>query len=311
MSVTRYDPADQPRWDSFIAVSKNGTFLLNRGYMDYHRDRFSDHSLLVYDAKGSLLAVLPGNQEGETLFSHGGLTYGGLICGSSMTAPVMLAIFNEILEYLLGHGIRRLVYKTIPHIYHRQPAEEDRYALFRAGARLYRRDVLSVIVLSERLPLQKRRQRKVARANSLGLRIQVAGEFSDFWSILAENLALAHDTKPVHTLSEIQWLFDRFPENIRLHVCMEGDDVIAGAVIFDSGRVAHVQYNAATPRGREAGALDLLFATLIEGDYEKRHYFDFGISNENEGRYLNVGLVEQKEGFGARTVVHDFYQLDF
>lgn len=38
-------------------------------------------------------------------------------------------------------------------------------------------------------------------------------------------------------------------------------------------------------------------------------YFDFGISNENNGRFLNRGLIAQKEGFGARTIVHDFYEL--
>ena len=31
---------------------------------------------------------------------------------------------------------------------------------------------------------------------------------------------------------------------------------------------------------------------------------------KNEGRFLNAGLIAQKEGFGARAVVHDFYELE-
>jgi hypothetical protein len=35
------------------------------------------------------------------------------------------------------------------------------------------------------------------------------------------------------------------------------------------------------------------------------NHFDFGTADECDGRYLNRGLIDQKEGFGARAVVHD------
>ena len=40
------------------------------------------------------------------------------------------------------------------------------------------------------------------------------------------------------------------------------------------------------------------------------HFYDFGIANEDEGWWLNEGLITQKEGFGGRAVVHEFYRLD-
>ncbi|WP_322030603.1 GNAT family N-acetyltransferase [Paraburkholderia sp. J76] len=309
IKITRYMREDKARWDQFVSESRNATFLLSRDYMDYHSERFVDHSLLIRDAKGALLALLPANQHDGTLQSHGGLTYGGVISSISMTTPTMLEVFDAVVGYLREQGFKRLAYKTIPSIYHRYPAEEDRYALFRLDARLTRRDVLSVIAQEPRIPFQKRRQRKITQAGKLALEIRTSNEYGPFWAILEENLAAAHGVKPVHTLDEIQMLAQRFPQNIRLHVCLEEGKVVAGVVVFDTGRVAHMQYISTSLRGRETGALDLLFATLIERDYAQRAFFDFGISNEDNGRYLNVGLIEQKEGFGARAVVHDFYEL--
>ena len=64
-----------------------------------------------------------------------------------------------------------------------------------------------------------------------------------------------------------------------------------------------------TNEGKAIGAMDVLIDTLIKERFKHYRYFDFGISNESRGRYLNEGLVAQKEGFGARSVVHDFYEL--
>jgi hypothetical protein len=309
MKVTRYSISERESWDAFVTGSKNGTFLFQRSYMDYHSDRFTDHSLLFHADKGQLVALLPANERSETLQSHSGLTYGGVICDASMTTPMMLEIFDALFDYMRANGFSRLVYKTIPHIYHRHPAEEDRYALFRNNAHLFRRDVLSVIRSDARLPLQKRRSRKVVQAQKLSLVVETSSDLGAFWAVLEENLLATHGVKPVHTLEEIELLRSRFPDHIKLHLCRENEVAIAGVVMFNSSRVAHVQYISASTRGREIGALDLLFATLIERDYATQPYFDFGISNEQDGQILNVGLIEQKEGFGARAVVHDYYEL--
>src|SRR5262249_3341135 len=115
---------------------------------------------------------------------------------------------------------------------------------------------------------------------------------------------------PVHSLAEIELLRGRFPKNIRLFTCRGGGQLLGGVVVYESSTVAHVQYIASTEEGRRAGALDLVFDELLTVHYAGRRYFDFGISNEDGGRQLNRGLIDQKEGFGARAVVHDHYTLD-
>ena len=71
IEVVRYTQGKAAEWDAFVAQSKNGTFLFFRGYMDYHADRFEDCSLMVY-LKNRMIALLPGNRQGTTFFSHQG-----------------------------------------------------------------------------------------------------------------------------------------------------------------------------------------------------------------------------------------------
>jgi hypothetical protein len=296
-----------PGWDRFVAESKNGTFLFQRGYMDYHADRFTDASLVLEDAAGQWLALLPASRDGARVSSHGGLTYGGLVSADSMTTPRMLAAFDAIRAHYSAEGVTSVHYKTIPHPYHRLPAEEDRYALFRQGATLVRRDVLSVVEPTNPGPVQSRRRRAAAKAAKAGVVVRRSTRWPDYWRLLAETLAARHAAAPVHSLDEIALLARRFPDQITLWLAELEGEPTAGVVVYDTGPVAHAQYTAANELGRETGSLDLLFLNLIGEAYRDRKAFDFGISNEDQGRVLNSGLIEQKEGFGARAVVHDFY----
>jgi hypothetical protein len=210
---------------------------------------------------------------------------------------------------MTANGLGRLSYKAVPHIYHRQPAQEDLHALFLRGASLHRRDVLLVIDNAQRGPLQERRARAVRRAERAGLAVRDTEDFGSYWDVLTENLSSKYGTRPVHTLDEITLLARRFPHNIRLTVCTSGDRVLAGVVVYVTERVAHMQYIGSSPEGREQGALDALIEHLC-GRWRGKRYLDFGAATEQDGRVVNAGLVEFKEGFGARTVVHDHYTLD-
>jgi hypothetical protein len=308
--VERYRDTDAAAWDAFVRTSRNGTFLFERGYMDYHRDRFPDHSMLVRDPEGELVAVLPAHTAGDTVASHRGLSYGGLVIGSGLKTPRFLEAFEAILLALSEAGFAALDYKTIPHIYHRHPAEEDRYALFVLGARLTRRDLLSVVDRSALLPYQHRRARGVKKAAAAGVTVQIETKFAEYWELLAATLADRFDAAPVHTLAEIQLLRDRFPHNISLHMARRDQQLLAGVVTYNSDRVGHAQYIAASPAGRDLCALDLVFDHLLHDHTDNQRYFDFGGSHADGGRAINSGLIDQKEGFGARSVAHDHYRID-
>jgi hypothetical protein len=219
----------------------------------------------------------------------------------------MLTVFDALVGHMRSTGLTRLRYKTVPSMYHRLPAEEDRYAFFRLGASAYRRDVLSVIHSDSRLPFRTLRKRGLAAAGRHRLVTRQSTDLGAFWNLLEENLLRSHNTRPVHSIDEIRLLQSRFPGNIHLHLCLEGEEPVAGELIYDTPLVAHVQYSSASERGKQIGAQDMLLANLIDLRYSHRRFFDLGCSNEAEGRVLNTGLVWYKESFGARTVVHDSY----
>ena len=308
MTIERYDEAQQGAWNAFIASSRNAPFLYRRDYMDYHRDRFEDHSLVVRSPDGDITAVMPAHRRGSILNSHGGLTYGGFAVGPDMKTAKMLAAFAAAIEYLQKNGFSELLYKTVPYIYHTAPAEEDRYALYLCGAEWHLSSPTTVVPSNHRLPYQNRRMRGVRKARQHGLTTHETVDFESFWTILECNLADNHQAAPVHSAAEISLLKQRCPDNIRLFACYEGDLMLAGVVVYESARVAHAQYIASTSRGRQIGAMDLLVHSLLTELLAHKAYFDFGSSSEGTG--INAGLIEQKEGFGARAVTQDWYRVD-
>lgn len=309
MSVLRiipYNPGLRQEWDSFIDRSKNATFLFKRAYMDYHADRFADHSLLFL-RDGRTAALLPASAKGDVVTSHGGLTYGGLLTDRKTTGAETVEMMSMLKCFLLEEGFRQLIYKPVPHIYHEIPSEEDLYALFRIGASLNARLISCVIRQSDRIKFRDIRKSGIRKARKLGIAVSETADFSGFWKILEQNLMSRYSATPVHTLDEISRLAEAFPANIRLHVAHAGEEILAGAVIYHCRNVAHTQYISASCPGKETGALDLIFDSLINETYKDTEYFDFGTSNENSGLILNETLLYQKEGFGGRAICYDTY----
>jgi hypothetical protein len=309
IDIVRYESSYKSRWNDFISKSKNGSFLFFRDYMEYHKDRFFDSSLLFFE-DDVLIAVMPANVSGSVLQSHEGLTFGGVTSNKQMRIELMLDVFDSLMEYLSQHRIKTIVYKPIPHIYHTVPAEEDLYALFRHGARLIRRDVSSAIVFDEPIPFSKSRRRGITLAKKSGITITRTDDFEAFMSIVGGVLKSKYNVKPTHTSSEIVSLAQKFPENIKLFAAYRDEIMLAGVIIYESGPVAHAQYIASSDTAKKMGVADLVFDSIISHYSTEKKYFDFGISTEKGGAYLNSGLAANKQYFGARAIMYDTYEVD-
>lgn len=307
MTVKQYTDSDREIWNNFIHNSKNGIFMFDRNFMEYHKDRFTDNSLLFYD-EDKLIAVMPASIKGSVLASHGGLTYGGFITNNDMKQHHMNDCFTALKEYAASNGIKEIIYKHIPHIYHKQPAEEDIYSLYFNNAEILKIEASTVVDFRNPLKMPKGRKAQVGRARREGVIIQESDDFETFISL--ENQVLErHETKAVHTPNELKLLKSFFPENIKLLTAFYQDKMIAGTVLFIYDNVIHTQYMAASELAREIGALDLTIATVIETFKDSKKWLDFGISTEDAGRFLNEGLISQKEGFGGRTNIYQTWKI--
>lgn len=311
VEIIRYDASWAARWDEMVRNSRNGTFLHQRGYMDYHSDRFADCSLIALH-DGKPCALLPACLDGDTLWSHRGLTYGGwLVPLKHFDATTMIQVMDAACDWMRLNSIKHLIYKPVPHIYHRYPCEEDLYALFCHHGVIVETNISTTIDLASPLPLDRGNKSGVNAALKQGITVEASNNWAGYWELLDTLLDERYDTRPVHSLDEIRLLQGRFPDNIRLYTASLDGELLAGVVMYLSHPVAHCQYIGASPRGKEMKALTLLFSHLINLHTTLGfRYFDFGISNEDHGRYLNEGLVRQKSRLGGRGIVYNTYQID-
>ncbi|MDO4196674.1 MAG: GNAT family N-acetyltransferase [Prevotellaceae bacterium] len=311
--IVRYTADRKAEWDAFVKDSKNGTFLFLRDYMEYHKDRFEDHSLMYYK-DGRLLALLPANRKGDALWSHQGLTYGGFVLGLKAHAAEVGEMFDVTLEHLRAAGIKEWYYKQIPTVYHQLPAEDDSYWLWRHGAETVECNLMSATDLNTDYNISSRRRTYASKLKREGWKIVSSSESTllrRFWTVLSENLKARYGAKPVHSLEEIENLQRLFPDNIVCQGIESPEGTLeAGVLMFLSNQVARTQYISASPEGKASKALDCLFIHLLE-HYKNAgyHFFDMGTSMDEDSTHLNDGLVAQKEGFGARGIACRIYKL--
>jgi hypothetical protein len=307
LTIERYQPAVHDVWDEVVRSARARHFMFERAYMDYHQDRVADASWLVL-LNDRPIAVIPASRHDEEVISHGGLTFGGLLSKAELTTVRAVAALEATTNALRADGARRLVYKPMPHPYHLAPAEEDLYALHVAGARLVSREVTAAVAPGPRPEYSDERRRAVLRSAAERLEIGESDAIDEFWELLRATLSERHGVEPVHSAAEMRLLASRFPGRIRLFVASDAGEIVAGTLIYETPTVAHAQYIAVGPRGRALYALDGLFDHLLTAVFHER-WCDFGISNERDGQ-LNVGLIRNKEGYGARAIMHDQYVLE-
>jgi hypothetical protein len=314
LQARAYAGADETRWEQLCRASHCASFLHQRAFLSYHGNRFVDRSLVLHEGD-RWLGMLPAAEHptlAGTVESHPGITYGGWVHDGALRGERAIEAMRLAAAHYAQLGYRRLRYKPLPHIYHRAPAQDDLYALFRLGAQRVRCDLSACIDLGHALPASERRRRGAAKARKAGLDYACGAQHAPaLWDVLTDNLRRKHASQPVHDLAQIQLLATRFAEHIAFHVARQGGDVVAGTVSFRIGAVVHLQYIAASEVGHAVSALDGLMQVLIAQARDAgARYFDFGTSNEDQGRALNDGLYRFKCEFGAGGVAYETYELD-
>ncbi len=310
IKIQKYNPEFKLLWDNFVKSSKNGTFLFMRDFMEYHKERFEDFSLVCF-YKEKLVALLPANIQGEQVFSHQGLTYGGLVVSQDMKMEVFIEVIIQLLQFMLKEGVELLRIKNLPRVYENFASDEFLYLQFLLKSKLVRRDVSSVIDMQNHFSFSTLRKRGIKKGQKKKLKILEVEDLAPFWDeVLIPNLKERHQLSPVHSAKEITLLKNNFPNKIRQFNVYDGDVLVAGTTIFETNQVAHAQYISVINSDKNSGSLDCLFDYLIHTVFKDKKYFDFGVSNENNSLNLNKGLLYWKESFGARTSVYETFEVN-
>ena len=308
-SIKTYNDSYKVDWNNFVDISKNSTFLFKREFMDYHAEKFEDFSLLIF-YNSELIALFPSNIRDGEVYSHEGLSYGGIIVKSDIKFLRYLELFTYLLKYFDEKSINKLYIKQIPSIYNSNFNGELDYLSFIVGATIYRRDIISVIEMKNENKISKDRIQGYKRGKKNKLEIKETDDLDEFWnSILTPTLLNRHEVNPVHSLEDIKKLKSFFNDNIKQFNVYHKGKIVAGTTIFLTKNVAHVQYIGSNKEKNSLGSLDFLFYNLITEHLTSYKYFDFGNSHEQNGMKVNNGLNYWKEGYGARSLTHDFYEI--
>lgn len=308
MEIIKYNSSKRKEWNDFLNSSKNGTFLLNRDFIEYHSDRFIDYSLMFYNKK-TLVALLPLNIDENNLFSHGGLTYGGFIVSRNITTVLMLDIFEKLLSFLKVNKIKKLVFKSIPHIYHKIPSEEESYCLFRYNFSLLKREISSTINMKT-TNIRGKKMNGYRKAIKLGLKINETSDCSSIITIVNSNLNEKYNTKAVHTADELNSLKLNFKNEIKFLNLEMNNEIEGGAILFLANDVVHAQYVTTSKKAKQNRAIDFIIGYIHEQFRTEFKWFDFGISTEKNGLILNKNLIKSKEEFGLSGICYDTYELN-
>ena len=325
MTIIPYSINRRELWDWFVSQAPGGSFMLQRGYMDRHADRYFDCSVLVFDRKELseddressldgryLRAVFPADwdEQRRIVCSHSGLLYGGLIVRDDVSLDETCEMMRQILLYYQNFlQAEVLHYKAIPYIYIGSPAAEDVYAVSSAGGQLSHRGVSMAVQLSGSSKIRPMRVRQAKRAIDNGFYIDRMAEgdwdsLREFWQLLRDYLAGQH-CEPDESFDDLRSLMEHFHREIKLYLVRYGRRVVAGVLIYETRQVASVRYLAADDEGLQLGALDLLLRHLITERYKQVPFMDVTPCLSCP----SSGLTLLAEDFGGRAVCYDTYTV--
>lgn len=309
LNIRLYEPSDFQKWNNFVADATESSFLFDRNYMEYHKNRFTDYSLIIYTNK-AWVAILPAFSLENNLFSHFGLTYGGFVFSKTLPTVDKEKILQNVLSFLREAHFKQLYIKPIVQIYKKKIDFGMEYLLVKNQGVLYRKEMnLAIDFANWHGSKSKWKHYKKAVQNGLILKKETT--FDGFWNqVLIPKLADKYQTKPVHSVEEISYLHNKFPDKILQYNVYLQNELLAGITLFDFGFVVKSQYGATTSKGMKYRALDFAFIALIDMFQHQKKYFDMGTVNENEGKSYNIGLIQQKEELGCSVYLQEYYKIN-
>lgn len=308
-TVKRYCSDDFALWNDFISQANNATFLFDRNFMEYHSNRFQDFSLLVFE-DDILQAVVPANYKDNQFFSHQGLTYGGFVFRNEFPLGQIEVVLSETFNFLQSHGFVQLVIKAMLPFYAPDFLGEMQQVLSNKQAEIIGQKMNLAIDFQSDYTISKSKLKHYRRLQSEALVVKKESDCTVFWQeVLEPLLQEKYQTKPLHSLTEINSLQSKFPNNIEQYNVYRDGEILAGITLFKTATVIKSQYGATTENGKKFRALDYLFLYLIDFFKADYHYFDMGTVDDNSELGYNEGLLNQKKELGCSVYSQNIFQI--
>ena len=319
ITVRKFTAKDTKDWDDFVNQSNNGTIFHSRRFLGYHpEDKFHDHSL-IFHKKEKVIGILPAAvivEDGENILaSHPGTSVGSCAVPVELSFSDALRIVEKLSSYCEGNNFCKIRITQPPLIYSRRISQYMDFAFRKAGYHYLRREVSSILFLEHSVKenlenFKSTHKTAVRKAEKSGIIIRQTEDFEEFYTILKKNLSIRHNVPPTHSLSELLYLKELFPDRIILFGAYLKNEMIAGVINFVvNDRIVLAFYISHKKQYQELRPINLLFYKIFDWAIcNKFKLFDFGIFTVHEKP--NMGLARFKENFGASGVFRDTIELN-
>jgi len=319
MNIVTYSPDKKDLWDSFVEQhSLNGTIFHEQQFLSYHKDRFLDASIMIYEEQ-KLIGVFPAVFDHENIVSHSGSTYGGLVVCKHIKLKDLYDMVGCVVEYY------RRSYESVKQIRMVLPEEFPvhdmkgglAFSLFQHGFQLISKEISTVISIGRFLEFDGMRKttrqylksKKYEKLDVVYERVEHSSDILDAYALISQNMEVKYAKKPTHSKDEFLALLKMYPDRISVFVAKSEGVVIATYVVFAlNNDVAHVFYIA-----RNADRLnvaDIGLVNFIISYYKEKNFsfINFGISSR--GQEIKWWIHNYKEQFSKNFLTRDVWTLD-
>ncbi len=312
MEVRRFTARNSNQWKEFVTNANNGTIFHYLKFLGYHpRGRFKNYHLIVTE-KGNIISLFPAVEEGKTIISHKGASYGGFVLKDGIGIHETYLVVEHLLTYLRTQNYEKIILTQPPLIYYKNPNQYIDFALIKNGFHYRIREITAVIPIASGEPLltfHADARRSTKKAIREGIQVRISDDYKTFYKILKKNLGMRHNVSPTHTLYELLKLQKLFPEDIILFAAYLKEKMIGGIVIFVANpNVILAFYISHDNKFQIYRPVNLLFYEVIQWGRNKGFkYLDLGTFTLN--MEPNWGLGRFKEKHNARGFLRDSYEI--
>jgi len=309
MNVTQYKNTQMNIWDLFVCDSFNGTLFHKQRFLSYHIDKKFDDVSLIFKDKKDIVSVFPAACIENSLISHPGASFGGLVLKSN-DISLVLDVIDTLIDFAKQKSFDSITMRLPPLVLCKYPTDTTEFCL------LYRGFYHTAVELSTYVPLGVTQPeyeviRKAKKSNEKFVAVRESNDFDQFYEVLCKNLE-KHNARPTHSLDELKKLKEMFPKEIVLFGAYLDKRLIAGVMVFINNDVSfETFYISQDYVYTEFYPVNLLIMRIMEwGIYNKFKCMNFGISTEEKGRKINFGLSSFKESFGGLDITRNTFRKD-
>lgn len=298
-TIIKYNDELFHAWDNFVNNSVNGNIYHTRNFLNYHhKDKFIDSSILIYHNK-DIVCVLPCCCSGDRFFSHKGATYGGPVFSEKVYNIKNLSI---IIDLIFTYYNNKIEFRISNSIYNNV---SDNVLLYLLSTKLRMIPELAwyintnddIINNIRNIRNKKNIQKMMKDNNFICDKFEDIEDYTGFYKILQKNLNTKYKTYPTHTLDEFLLVKKLLNEYQSLYLVKNNGIIYGGVYVIKVTTKCWYTFYISKNIDIINNMSIVYIMYKIQQDAKKSNvnYVDYGITTENQGEILNIGLSEFKE----------------